>query len=259
MQEFLDEQADKSYEPGFQVIEIGHKTATFSSKGFGSGGRITGIILSVEKTRGLWPFGTDDEEKELTDWTDKRPICVSRGDNAEQGLGELVKVLDDDAPDVARSVLAPILEANMICSKCQWAQFASLGKGQACKAGRRFLIWNVKARIPGVLAITPTSIKNWQQYRAGLEGGHFSRVVTRFSLNQMQRGKFKWSTVAFESAGDVDGDMVAPLAKMVTYKGQEMMEARALIAEFLQLELARDIDYPENGASVDKVEQGDDF
>lgn len=251
---FLNDQADKFYEPGFITIKIGRGTTEFSSPGFGSTEELTGIILSVELTRALWSAGTAKEQEVMDKWSGSPPLCSSR--NNYGAKGEFPKPLDDDTPNEVRNMLKPPLESDMSCSSCHWNQFGSAigGSGKMCKEMRRFLIYQPDVGVSGVLTITPSSLRNWANYRAGLQGKHFSNVVTKITLNPMSRGKLSWSVVNFSAAGEAPMDMIAPLGRMVSYKGQPMMEVEALVAEFLNLEMAKDSDYDMSANGETKVE-----
>lgn len=254
---YLDEKADEFYEPGFVVFQIGHQTGVFTAPGFGSVEGFIGVILAAELVRALWFSGTDAERKTAEGWTGGFPICSSRNNNGARG--ELPKALDKDTPDLVRAVIEPIINCDFQCQACQWNKFGSAlrGRGKLCKESRRLLIWSPKTGVPGVLSVPPSSIANWRQYRAGMQGKHFSRVVTNFSLQQVTAGTNKYCVVNFSVAKDedknpmpVEPEMVVALGRQVSYGGRDMMEAEALMAEFLNLSIEREIDYPDNHVSA---------
>lgn len=252
--QFLADQAAQDYEPGFLTFKIGHGTTAITAVGFGTTEEVTAVILAAELVRALWGTGTDRDV--IEEWTGGAPLCASRGNFGSQGT--LPKVLDDTAPTIVKEVLTPILDCEMRCAKCPWNQFgsATVGKGKMCKESRRLLLWSAETNASGILSVPPSSIKNWKNYRAGLPGKNFSSVLTRITLQPVKMGKIEWSTLQFAVAGSVTNEMVAPLGRVVTYKGQQMMEIEALLAEFSQLDLDVEVDYPRNG---DSAKASDDF
>lgn len=245
---FLDTQADKQFEPGFAMVKISRDAPEFVCPSWGKSDEMIGIILAIESIRTLWPKGSDENIGIMETWAQKRPLCQSRGENSFMGKGELVKPIDEESPTLIKEFLAPIMEADNLCKNCPWSQFGSDGKGQACKEGRRFLIWNPESDMSAVFSITPTSLKAWGGYRAGLPGQHFSRIITRFTLTEKERGSYRWKEVIFTNKGNVTNQIIAPLAETVPYKGEYVHRARALVAEFMQLELEKDEVYPDNGS-----------
>lgn len=259
--EFLDKQADKDYEPGFVKIAVNHQSGTFSAAGFGTDTDISGIVLAAPAVRALWGFGNPDDEKEIKEWCGGLPICSSRNEDARVGKGTVVKPVDTEAPDSVKHLIQAIAEADYMCKEdnsegCPWSNFGSVPgeRGQACKKCVRLLVWNPESNIAGVLVVTPTSLKVWKSYKAGLPSQHYSRVVTAFTLNERGGGDRKYCTLRFTKAGDVAEDMIQPLRKQVLHKGVKTFEVKALVAEFLQLDLDKETDYPSNGKAG-----GDDF
>lgn len=264
---FLNEQADEQYEPGLLQWEIGRGTNSFSTQGFGSTEDLTGIVLAAEITRGLWSFGTDEEKADIEKWTDKGPICISRGSGGANG--KIGKVLDDEAPQNVKDCLGAILDTDVICKPCKWNEWGSAiggGRGKLCKENRRLLIYNPATHVPGFLSLPPSSIGNWKKYRAGFTSKHYSNALTKMTLTVMTRpnSNDKYSVVNFMVGKDPDGnaisiemimELVAPLSRKVSYDGQMMSEAEAMLSEFLNLSLDKDIDYPPNG----ETQKGDRF
>ena len=270
LKSFLSKEATRNYTPGFTKIEI-NKTGTFTSESFGSGDEITAIILSIEPTRALYPFGTDQEEKAITDWLGREnvPLCAARGDDCLAGRGSIIKPLDDAAPPLVRTLLEPIIVEERKCMAgqdkgCPWSAFGSSGAGMACKENRRLLVWNPANGVYGLLGVTSTSLKSFRHYLSGLPNGDYTNFLTTFSLEKQSKGKYKWCTLKFNVAGEITNDMLAPLAAMVSYQGRDMMQAQAVISEFLRLDFDLDTDLPiQNGTDATEVETGenvpDDF
>lgn len=265
---YLDEKADESYEPGFILFEIGHGTTSISSKSFGSTESLKAVVLSVEVVRALWFNGTDEEKSTAEGWTGGFPVCSSRNNNGANGL--FPKPLDKETPDLVKAVMTPIIDCDFHCPECEWNKFGSAlrGRGKLCKESRRLLLWSPATEVTGVLSVPPSSIANWRQYRAGLQGKHFSRVVVDITLQPVKQGSISYSTVNFSPAKGEDGpmlvagEMIAALGRNVTYGGKQMMEVEALVAEFLNLSIERAVDYPDNGSEGTPVaapEKGDDY
>lgn len=258
---FLDKQAEKDYEPGFVKIELGHQTATFASAGFGSDDEFSAIILSAPTVRALWPFGGDEDKETMEEWTGGLPICSSRDEDARQGKGALTKPVDGDTPDAAKHLMQAVMQADFMCKDkstdgCPWSNFGSIPgqRSQACKKCVRLLLYNPATDVSGILTVPPSSLKVWKNYKAGLTGQHYSRVLTRFSLNQQQQGQIKWSVLDFKAMSEVTPEMIGGLRKLVFYQGSHISQAQALVSEFLRLDLDKDIDYPDSGNG-----KGDDF
>ena len=250
---FLNRTAEQDYEPSFTQILINHNSATFTSPGFGGGDELSAIVLVAPKIRAFW---TSDEDEEAGEYFGGLPICSSRGKNAIDGLGELTRVIENDAPDIVRALVSPIMEVDYSCDNCKWAEFGSIPgqRGQACKQCYRLLLFNPDSGVAGLLSVPPTSLSAWRDYKAGIPKGHYSTVITKISLNAMSEGKYHWSTLKFSLSGEITPDAMQKLGKKILYKGQNVFEAQALIAEFLQLPIDKDVDYPDVDEGV-----GDDF
>jgi hypothetical protein len=242
---YLQKQADKFYEPGFLTFKIVKELGLFIIQGqqeetfpF-----IEGIILSVELTRALWSFGTDEELAIMDGWTNGRPVCSSRNNFGVSG--QLVEPIGEGTPDIISMLAKPIIECGYSCKHCAYNQFGSArsGSGKLCKESRRFLIWNPDNGQTGVLSVPPSSIRNWINYRVALPGEQFSSVVTRITLNPMERGSYKWSVAVFSAGKETTNEMIAPLGKPVVYDGEPLMAIEALVAEFLNLDMSKDVDY----------------
>ena len=219
---FLDEEAELMYEPSIMKIDVGHQVGLFTAFG-ASGNSISGIILSVIPNRVFYGFQADRNY----------PVCISSGDDALSGIGNLKTLPTDDMTKEDKLEVNPIITANCLCSKCHWAEYGTSekgGKSQACRMTYRLLIWNPDTAMYGWVAVSPTSFKAWANYKAGNQ--HFSRVVTKISLSVQKKGAYTWSTFNFAVDRAVDLETVAPLKKLVVYKGKEMLEVHAAINHF---------------------------
>lgn len=254
----LNQQADRQYEPGLVQFKIVKETAQFTTPSSNdSFPQIVGIILACEIARSLWSTGTDEEQSLMDIWTNGRPICSSRNNNGAKG--EFLKPLDDEAPQVLRDLCKIPLESDFICADCPYNEFGSRDRGKMCKEMRRLLLWIPASRVTGVLSLPPSSIRNWQEYRASLSGKHFSNVITKIELEPKARSKKeKYSVAKFTPEGSVSPIDLADLGKMVTYQGREVKEVMALMMEFLNLALDTDYDTngTENGTEVKDSKDG---
>jgi len=257
VQDMLNQAADEEPETGLLAIKIKHQAAIFQSVGFGNGTEFNAIILGIEKFRALWPFGSNaQKEKAVKNYFDPLPICGSRGVEFREGIGELTKALKDDAAAAVKEIVGPIIQNGNICKQCPWGQWGSDikgGRGQQCRLGQRFLLYSPETNSAAVMAITATSLKSWRNYRAGLVNGHYSMVVTNFSLIE-QSGNFDYCICKFTAGDPVTSEMLAPLAKTVSYQGQDVMYAKALRAEFLNLSLEKEAEFDDKEA-----EEADNF
>lgn len=88
------------------------------------------------------------------------------------------------------------------CGDCYLNQYKTAvndsgerGKGKACKNGRRMVVLIEGSRVPHVLTLPPTSIKNFDNYITKLSGKGIAAwiVWTTFKLEAKKDGQKKWS------------------------------------------------------------------
>jgi len=252
----LNAAADDQYEAGLVTFKIVKETAEFTTPSTNETfSTIAGVILSVEIARSLWSDGTQEEQDQMDAWTGSRPICSSRNNNGASGA--LIKPVDGDTPQVLKDMVRPVIDNEFSCISCPYNQFGSKGDGKMCKEMRRLLIWIPASQVTGVLSLPPSSIRNWKEYRASLPNKHFSNVVTEITLESISKGKkIQYSVAMFTPKAEVNMVELASLAKPVTYQGQKVKEITAIMAEFLNLEMKKDIDYDTDGTTV--ADSGDD-
>ncbi len=259
---FLNQKADEFYESGFLPVKIIKETAMFAVVGQETAKNfpeIIAVILFAEQTRSLWSFGTDAEQKLIETWCGSRPMCSSRNNYGRKGA--LIEVIEGDTPDIVKNAVKPPLDAGFECNVCRYNEFGSVpnGAGKLCKEQRRFLLWVPESSITSILSISPSSLRNWRNFRAGLEDKHFSSVITKISLTTMERGRNKWAVANFVPVGKVTPELVAPLGRVIMYGGFPTQEYRAMEAEFLGTTLDKDQDYNTNGTSSSSGSQADEF
>lgn len=264
--DILDQAAEQApYEPGFLAVKINHGSKSFDAGALGSvNSPIECVILAAEKLRALWPTGDDDAKAEIKVWSGPAPLCSSRGNGGVRG--GLTKVLDADAGEAIEVLLTPPSESEFMCQKCQWNEFGSAdrGAGKACKEMRRLLIFIPEQAQIGVLSVPPSSLKAWGNYINSLPRKRFDLIISSISAVPEQAGELKYSVLDFTPAKEkgkivgVTPDVLAPLGRTVSYGGKDIMEIQALFAEFSQLELVEDQDYPANGKSADDSTPFDD-
>ena len=252
------DQSDAIYEPGILRLKIGHGTTSFTAEGFGSRDELHVVILSCEIIRALWPFGSKEFREECEDYLGGGPICSSRANAGVKGEPVL---MDVNAPAGLPDIVEAVMDSSQICKRCRWNQFGSAesGAGKACKENRRLLVWNTETGIAASITVPPSSISQWTNYRAGLKDKNFTSVVTNISLDITKKGKIEWSVVKFKVVDTITAEVIAPLGRDVVYDGHTMMEAEALIAEFLRLDVEKDADYPANGHTEEPTPGGDEF
>lgn len=86
------------------------------------------------------------------------------------------------------------------------AQDGTMGKGKACKNGRRLVVFIEGYEIPFLLTLPPTSIKAFDTYVTGLRNTKTAlwSVYTKFDLEAQKRGGQEWSVFCPGSPIDVD-------------------------------------------------------
>ncbi len=270
--------ATTPYDPGFMKIAPNKGAKSFNAGSLGTmDGPLECIILSVNIRRGLWPPDKtvsvgqlavafeclpDDlagyKAVEVKDWCGPRPLCGSSGNGGSKGA--LNKVVDADAPDVVERFLSPPSMAAFNCAKCKWNEFGSdlrQGRGKACKESHMLLLYFPKEDMAATVSLPPTSIKPWREYKTSLPHQNFASCFTAVGTLSIEADGNTWNIFEFEPA-KVDGKIVpvtpeslAELGQQVSYGGREVIKLQALIAEFLNIELEEETDYP-NGGGAEK-------
>lgn len=283
------------YDPGFMPIKVAKGSKSFTLGAIGTReSPLVCIFLSVNYRRGLWPPDKtvtkeqlaaafrclpdelgDLDLNALNGWRGKLPICGSSSNGGTKG--KAVRVLDASAPPIAEKFLTPPIMANYVCDKCQWNDFGTDWKGsrgKACKESPMFLLWFQEEDMAATLSISPTSIRAWKDYKVSCPGQHFDVCFTSISTAPTTVDDQTWNLVDFAPEKKKNGTIVmvepahvASLGMEVSYGGRECTKYEALIAEFLNIELEEEQDYPNgsgetvapyNTAGPPAEESGDD-
>jgi hypothetical protein len=213
---------------------------------------LNAVILELDFTRTLWPFGEESVVKTMQEWS-RAPICYSRNEWGDNGLrrrggiiGKLGKEEDSETPEMIKNLIVPIQENRMHCNKCEWAQYGSAfsGAGQACKEQRRLLLYLPDRQSCGVLVVPPASLKNWEKF-AILAGGynrHWSWAVTEFKSIPMKKDNIEYSVLEFDYMKEKKDivrtvpEMLSSLNNTINYNGIDMIMAKAVVYKFRSLE-----------------------
>ena len=103
------------------------------------------------------------------------------------------------------------------CKQNQFGSDEKTGKGKACKNMKRLLILIENNMLPKRLTITPTSIRNFEDYMTGLldRGLPYNTVVTEFSLEEKRDGTNVYSIINFKRKDVLKREDLINLAKFV--------------------------------------------
>lgn len=263
-----------AYDPGFMKIKPNKGAKSFDAGALGTmDGPLECIILSVNVRRTLWtPDKLITEEQlatalqmmptdidkwvasEVTDWCNNRPLCGSSNNNGTKG--EIYKIVDVDAPAVVGKLLNPPAKAAYSCTKCKWNDFGSDfkgGAGKACKESHWLLLYFRQEDMAATIALPPTSIKPWKEYKTSLPRQNFTAMFTSIATVPTSKGGYDFNVCEFTPVKakskivEVEPMHLATLGEKVVYGGQEVYKLQALIAEFLEMEVDEE-DNPNAGS-----------
>ena len=260
----LDEGSQNAYVPSIVSIEIVHPIGQLSIDGTPPMSHLSAVILAAKRCRVLFPhFGNEETRKAVADFTDKRPFCWS--DNAVSAqLADIDWDKASPAKDAIDMLKAKIGDGGLKCPLCPLSKWGSVeligrsGKGQVCKELRKLLIWR-GVPIPMVLSLPTSSIRAWDGYCSSLQVGEkvFNRVITDITLKVKEMSGSKYSEAQFAYKDDLAEEQVEELMQPVlTPDGLEKPLAKAMIDQFLGLEITVDDYLGENGNGTKKE---DDF
>ena len=258
--DILNKQAETAeYEPGFLTFKTNHGSRSFDAGVYGTvNAPISCVILSAKRIRTLWAFGSKEDESKIKEWSGKRPLCISDGNGGSKG--DFPKPLDNKASDLVKMALAPPLEAGYTCSKCKWNEFGTDGKGKACKEIRRLLLYLYGQDMVAVLPVTPSSLVNWRDFVISMPEKRYDLCLTQINADPVTTDDGSFSVLRFEPLKEkgtivpVTGEIISSLGKPVQYGGRSCLELEALLAEFGQLEISEENDYPKNGNAPEDSE-----
>ena len=236
---------------GFAKIKPNKGASSFNiDPGGTADSPIYAVIMEVDFTRTLWPFGTEEVIGKMQEWS-RSPICFSKNEWSGKGLkrrGGIIGTIpkEDDAPEMIKNLITPVYENHMHCNKCEWAQYGTAfsGAGQACKEQRRLLLYLPDRKICGVLVVPPASLKGWERFSilAGTYGKHWSWAVTEIKSVPQSKNNIEYSTLEFDYAREKKNvvpttqDMMSGLNVPINYNGVDMILAMAVVYKFRSLE-----------------------
>jgi hypothetical protein len=266
------------YDPGFMPIKMLKGSKSFNAGALGTlDSPIQCIIMSVNHRRGLWPpekgsavaqvaaaleCMPDDigkyNREEIDSWRGTLPLCGSSNNGGTKGA--LSKLLDSDTPEIIERFVSFPSNVDFVCSNCKWNLFGSDykgGAGKACKETRMLLLYFIEEEMAATLSITPSSLRNWKNYKTSLPRQNFSGCFTKILTSPITKDGNEFNIVEFEPSKEggsivpVLPEHVASLGELVTYGGRECYKLEALIAEFLNIQLEDDKDYEVDNSEVD--------
>lgn len=241
LDKILDDALADSYVPQLVQAKIVHATASFSIEGMPDMSSITGIVLSAKRQRVFFPkFANQDMGKKLLALSDKRPYCSSancvKGDlaeiDAESVAGEVRSAVD--------MIRAKLAQGGLICKLCPFAKFGSVtdfglsGRGQICNELRRLLFWKPDVKLPMIVTLPPTSIREWDGYMSSLDFAKrtANKVFTEISLVPVETGSMKYATARLEYKSDINQDILRLMLAPMVIDGVEKSFIKAMIDLF---------------------------
>jgi hypothetical protein len=256
----LNDAVQDSFEPIPVKMEIVHQIGEMKIEGLPSQKSSKWMILSSMKARVMFcKFGNQDVNKDVENFTEKRPFCSS-----ENGvIGKLYETewdnINNPSKDAIVMVKEKIAQGGLICKKCPLSAFGSVshfgrqGKGQACNDLRRLLLWKQGITLPIILTLPPTSIRKFDQYCSSLQAGEkqYNRVITEISLSKVDSASGGYSVVSFSHIADVPKEWLSVLIQPIIHDGIQKPMAKALIDIFSRREVEV-ADYNGNEDGEDK-------
>jgi hypothetical protein len=148
---------------------------------------IEGVIAVMQgRQRAWWRQGLDEGGGSLPPSCSSTNGIVGMGDNTLDGTSDA---------------------STHECAKCSWSAYGSARKGGAgkdCKEFARLFLFRPSSRMPLVVTVPPTSLKEIQRYAMRLLDAGFQthEVVTRLKLvTEKNSGGIRYSKIAFEFVG----------------------------------------------------------
>lgn len=260
---------DIGFTPRSVNVKINHQSAAFEIPGIGSDDDLEVVVLAAARIRTFFPkMGTQATTDELSQFTGGRPLCSS----SDYANGELVDLDWVNAPDPAGMLKGKIAEGGLVCSQCplnKWESVVLLGRtgrGKACDDRRRLLLWMEGWTVPVILGVSPSSIRNWDNYCSSLAIARPPKkphhCITKMSLESVSVPGIKYAVIKFKYKSDITEEMKAALLTPVDLRGEEQSLIKALVDIFRNRAIAED-EYSTNSSSstakTDADDLGDDF
>ncbi len=251
----LDELFGQSsvHETGLIMIKPNKGANSFNSGVFGTGtleSPLKAVILDVDMRKTLWPVGIQEVIKEIMEWVGKRPICSSKNKWTDDGVypggikGVVSKELDEEANEMVKNMLIPIMEVNCNCAKCQWNGYGSAfsGAGKACRESRLFLLYLPDENLVCTLSANPTSLRNWKDYDITFQQSHWSTKVTEISTEVIDKDSLQYNVLKFKPFKQgkdllaTTKELIAPILQQVNHNGQFVRMIKIYLQQFRNIE-----------------------
>lgn len=266
LMEGLAEEAT-GFNPTPVEIKITHATQKFEIPSIGTLARLNCVFLASTRFRIMFANHNDGAvEKELNEFTGGRPICVSR-DYRRGEIFEATKEQWAGTNDIARMLRDKIAESSGVCASCPlggndaWGSVQFVGKtgnGKCCTEKRRLLYWTTGVKVPIILTVPSSSVRNLDGYFSSLQAGglqHF-QVVTEVALEAVTGGSNVYSVAKFSMAAEGDKGLITEeMAEELTEEVNIQGVKRPLFKALVDLFNAREVDEGEEVAT----ESSDDF
>lgn len=109
-----------------------------------------------------------------------------------------------------------------------------IGKGKACKNGRRLAVIPEGEQLPHVFTLPPTSIKAWDAYVTALLSSKSVvwTVWTDFELEKVDGGEFKYSVLIPKVGQVTDGELYDAIYKALTEYKDSVLSSTITEDEF---------------------------
>jgi hypothetical protein len=241
------------HETGLIALKPNKGATSFNSGVYGTGtldSPLKAVILDVDMRKTLWPVGTQEVVKEIMEWAGRRPICSSKNKWNDDGVypggikGVISKEIDEEAGDMVKNMVVPILEVNCSCAKCQWNEYGSAfsGNGKACRDSRLFLLYLPDEDLVCTLSANPTSLRNWKDYDITFQQKHWSTRVTEISTEIVDRDSLQYNVLKFKPFKQgkevlmTTKELLAPILQQVSHNGQFMRMSKMYLQQFRSIE-----------------------
>lgn len=256
---------DTGFNPRPVTVSINHQSAEFEIPGVPAVDDLEAVVIAAQRCRVFFPkMGSDAITDELSAFTGGQPFCSSQ----DYAHGKLADVdWDNKPPDSATALKDKIAEGGLFCSQCplnKWESVTLLGRtgrGKACDDRRRLCLWKEGWDVPVILGVSPSSIRNWDEYCSSLViGGYRSyHAVTKLTLETVTAPNRKYAVIKFKFKSPITLDMQAELLSKVTMRGEEQSLIKALVDIFNRKESVEEEGYTVNGNGVEVAPDADNL
>lgn len=206
--------------PRLPQIEIAHTVQLFIMPDDSKVEIFEGIIVDQQATNSYWI----DKIKPGED--PKPPTCYS--------MDAIVPAPEAEFPQAEK------------CKMCPMNQYDSDedGKGKACKNMKRLHILIEGSVLPRRLTVPPTSLKSTEEYLTILldMGLSYRAVLTRFSLEKIEKGDIKYSTLGYKFIRKLTTDELIIVGELVRKNKEEFRDQEISQDEYMPQKSDQEID-----------------